>query len=135
MYQGGFRQRWSVIWKKWLLRYTENKAHVLIFLSQVISNDKRVYIIFMSFLCLEAKMLKIETFILNYACFKHPWVLSVMSMLVDVLVTRQFFYFRAASFKNTFFPEHLQWVLLRIAWTLITAENFNNFFIGIMSTP
>ena len=29
------------ICKKWLLRHTENKAHVLIFFSQIISNNKK----------------------------------------------------------------------------------------------
>ena len=29
-------------------------------------------------------MFKIEKCILNYACFKHPWVLEVMSMSVDI---------------------------------------------------
>ena len=91
-----------------------------------------------------AKMFKIEKCILNYACFKHPWLVEVMSMLVDInekIVLslwspgRCFLNLRAAIFKNTFFPEHLQWVLPRIAWTLITAEKFNNLFIGKMLTP
>ena len=55
---------------------TENKAHVLIFFPQIISNSKRVLRIFVSILYLEAKMFKIEKCILNYACFKHPWVLQ-----------------------------------------------------------
>ena len=89
-------------------------------------------------------MFKIEKCILNYACFKHPWLVEVMSMLVDInekIVLslwspgRCFLNFRAAIFKNTFFPEHLQWVLSRIAWTLITAEKFNNLFITKMLTP
>ena len=29
-------------------------------------------------------MLKIEKCIINYACFKHPWVLEVMFMSVDI---------------------------------------------------
>ena len=51
------------------------------------------------------------------------------------MVTWQFFFISWQLYLTThFFPEHLPWVLPRIAWTLINAENFNNFFIGKMST-
>ena len=43
-----------------------------------------------------------------------------------------YFYFRACIFKYTFFPRLPQWELLRIAWTLINAENFNDFFTILM---
>ena len=82
-------------------------------------------------------MFKTEKRLLNYACFKHPWVLEVMSMSVEInekmfcdygylavfLISQQLF------LRTPFFPEHFQWVLPRIAWTLITAEKFNNSFI------
>ena len=71
MYQGGLTQRWFVIYKKRILRHTENKARVLIFMSQVISNNKSIKNICEHSLP-EAKMFKIEKCILNYAYFKHP---------------------------------------------------------------
>ena len=60
---------------------------------------------------LKAKMFKIEKCISNYVCFKHSWVLEVMSLSVDInekivlwpWSPGSFFYFRAANFKNTFF--------------------------------
>ena len=78
-------------------------------------------------------MFKIEKCILNYACFKHPRVLEVMSMSVDInekivlwLWSPGSFFFNSEQLylRTPFFPEHLQWMLARIAWTLITAENF-----------
>ena len=48
------------------LRHTENKAH------------------FVRILCLQAQKFKVKKFILNYASFKHCWVLEVMSILVDI---------------------------------------------------
>ena len=65
MYQGGLTQRWFAICKKRVIKTYWKKAH------------------FVSILYLEAKMFKIENYILNYACFKHPWVLEVMPMPVE----------------------------------------------------
>ena len=50
------------------------------------------------------------------------------------MVIWQFFYFRAPIFKNTFSSRKPP-VFTRIAWTLITAKKFNNFFTDKMSTP
>ena len=49
------------------------------------------------------------------------------------MVIWQFFISEQLFLRTPFFPEHLQWVLPRIAWTLIIAENFKNFFIGKMA--
>ena len=52
------------------------------------------------------------------------------------MVTWQVFFISEQLFLGTpFFPEHLQWVLPRITWTLITAENFNNLIVWKMSPP
>ena len=82
----------------------------------------------MSFLCPEAKLFKIEKFLLNYACFKHPWVLKVMSMSVDINNKIVLWLWSPGNFfcileqlfsRIRFFPEYHQWELPRIAWTLI----------------
>ena len=77
----------------------------------------------MSIPYLEAKMFKIEKCILNYACFKHPWSSYV-------IISEQLF------LGSPLLPEHLQWALQRIAWTLITTDNFfNKIFLGKISSP
>ena len=60
-------------------------------------------------------MFKTEKCILNYACFKHPWVLEVMSIPVGInekIVLRlwlpsNFFNITTAILKNTFFSRTL----------------------------
>ena len=92
----------------------------------------------MRILYLEAKMFKIAKCILN-ACFKNPWVLEVMSMLVDInekiilwlwSPESSFFISEQLFLRTPFFPEHVHWVLTRIAWTLIRGRYFRQILMG-----
>ena len=62
-------------------------------------------------------MFKIEKYILNDACFKHPWVVEVMSLSVNInekIVLRLwspgslFFVSEQLFLRRNFFPAHLQ---------------------------